>query len=133
MNFVFKLYSCEGVELSLMIVMVMMVRLVVSADVYHQPGGVVSHHVQELSLELELVDLVLPVPPGQHVDHSVHLPHPGRHVPLRPLGARQRELVCLKEGRDPETLPAIYSGEVCRVAEGLSYAERNQGVIEIEN
>ena len=39
-------------------------RLVVSAHVDQQARGVVSDHVEELSLKLELVDLVLTVSPG---------------------------------------------------------------------
>ena len=60
-----------------MIVMVMVVAgLIVSANVDHQTGRIVSHHIQELSLQLQLVDLVLSVPPRQHGDDSVHFPHP---------------------------------------------------------
>ena len=117
-------------ELSLV---VMVVGLVVSADVYHQPGRIVSHHVEELSLELELVELVLTVPPAQQGDHPVHPPHPPLHLSPRSAGPPQRKFVCLKEGGDPETLSAIYSGEICRVAESLCYAERNEGIIQIEN
>ena len=74
-------------ELSLMIVIVIVVvvvGLIVSADVDHQTGGIVSHHVEELSLQLELVDLVLAVPPRQHGDDSVHFPHPRHHLSLPP-------------------------------------------------
>ena len=69
MNFNFKLYLVIGStsELSLMIVMVKVVAgLIVSANVDHQTSWIVSHHVEELSLQLELVDLVLSVSPGQH-------------------------------------------------------------------
>jgi len=45
-------------------IMMMVMGLIVSADVDHQSGGIVSHHVEELSLHLELVDLVLTVSPG---------------------------------------------------------------------
>ena len=66
-----------------MIVMVV-VGLIVSANVDHQTGRVVSHYVEELSLKLELVDLVLAVSPGQHGYDSVHLPHPRHHLSLPP-------------------------------------------------
>ena len=88
MNFNFKSSSTAIVgstsELSLMIVIVVVVvvGLIVSADVDHQTGRVVSHHVEELSLKLELVDLVLAVSPRQHGDNSVHFPHPGHHLSL---------------------------------------------------
>ena len=49
----------------MMMVVVVVVGLIVSADVDHQTGRIVSHHVEELSLQLELVDLVLSVPPRQ--------------------------------------------------------------------
>ena len=49
----------------IMMVVVVVVRLIVSADVDHQTGRIVSHHVEELSLQLELVDLVLSVSPRQ--------------------------------------------------------------------
>ena len=64
----------------MIMMVVVVVGLIVSANVDHQPGRIVSHHVQELSLQLELVDLVLSVPPGQHGDDAVHFPHPGHHL-----------------------------------------------------
>ena len=80
-----------------MIVMVVVVvaGLIVSANVDHQTGGIVSHHVEELSLQLELVDLVLSVSPGQHGDDAVHLPHPGHHLSLLSRVLLQRKFVCL--------------------------------------
>ena len=66
-----------------MIVMVV-VGLIVSANVDHQTGGVVSYNVEELSLKLELVHLVLSVSPRQHGDDSVHFPHPRHHLSLPP-------------------------------------------------
>ena len=47
----------------MIVMVVVMVGLVVSANVDHQTGRIVSHHVEELSLQLELVDLVLSVSP----------------------------------------------------------------------
>jgi len=78
-------------------IMMMVMGLIVSADVDHQSGGIVSHHVEELSLHLELVDLVLTVSPGQHGDDAVHLPHPGHHLSLPSGVLLQREFVCLKK------------------------------------
>ena len=49
----------------MMVVVVVVVGLIVSANIDHQPGRIVSHHIQELSLQLELVDLVLSVSPRQ--------------------------------------------------------------------
>ena len=46
------------------VIMMVVMGLIVSANVDHQTGGVVSHNVEELSLKLELVDLVLAVSPG---------------------------------------------------------------------
>ena len=66
----------------MIVMVVVMVGLVVSANVDHQTGRIVSHHVEKLSLQLELVDLVLSVSPRQHGDDSVHFPHPGHHLPL---------------------------------------------------
>ena len=64
----------------IIMMVVVVVGLIVSADVDHQTGRIVSHHVEELSLQLELVDLVLSVPPRQHGDDAVHFPHPGHHL-----------------------------------------------------
>ena len=49
----------------IIMMVVVMVGLIVSADVDHQTGRIVSHHIEELSLQLELVDLVLSVSPRQ--------------------------------------------------------------------
>ena len=68
----------------MIVMVVMVVGLIVSANVDHQTGRVVSHYVEELSLKLELVDLVLAVSPGQHGYDSVHLPHPRHHLSLPP-------------------------------------------------
>ena len=68
----------------MIMMVVVMVWLIVSANVDHQTGRVVSHYVEELSLKLELVDLVLAVSPGQHGYDSVHLPHPRHHLSLPP-------------------------------------------------
>ena len=65
----------------MIMMVVVVVGLIVSANVDHQTGRVVPHHIEELSLKLELVDLVLTVPPGQHGDDSVHLPHASHHLP----------------------------------------------------
>ena len=60
----------------MIMMVVVMVWLIVSANVDHKTGRIVSHHIQELSLQLQLVDLVLSIPPRQHGDDSVHFPHP---------------------------------------------------------
>ena len=81
-----------------MIVMVMVVAgMIVSANVDHQTSWIVSHHVEELSLPLELVDLVLSVSPGQHGDDAVNLPHPSHHLSLPSGVLLQREFICLKK------------------------------------
>ena len=115
-----------------MIVMVV-VGLIVSANVDHQTGGVVSYNVEELSLKLELVHLVLSVSPRQHGDDSVHFPHPRRHLSLPPWVRLQGKFVGLKERRNLQTLAAVYTGKVRIVTEGLCYSEGNQRFIEIEN
>ena len=66
----------------MIVMVVVVVGLIVSANVDHQTGRIVSHHVEELSLKLELVDLVLSVSPRQHGDDSVHFPHPRHNLSL---------------------------------------------------
>ena len=117
----------------IVVVVVVVVGLIVSANVDHQTGGIMPHHVEELSLKLELVDLVLPVSPRQHRDDSVHFPHPCHHLSLPSRVLLQRKFVCLKKRRNLQTLSAVDAGEISTATEGLCYSERNQGFVEIQN
>ena len=117
----------------MMVVVVVLVRLIVSADVDHQTGRIVSHHVEELSLQLELVDLVLSVPPRQQWDDSVHFPHPSHNISSSSWVLLQWKLVCLKKRRNLQTLSAVYAWEIRTVTKGLCYSQRYQRFIEIQN
>ena len=123
---------------------VVVVGVVVAANVYDEPGGVVSHHVQELPVEAQLVGLALAGGAGaggvsEQRDHAVHPPDPGLHhgprpprPPLPRLGL-QLELVGLQEGGDAQVLAAVDAGEVRLLSEGAGEAERGEGRVEVED
>lgn len=125
-------------SLSLMIIMMMMMarRMMVTANVDNEASGVVSDHVEKLSVKTQRVDLILTISPGQHRDDAIYLSHSGlHHLSLSLLSgfAPKTEFVCLEKRRDVKVLCSIDPREVRLVTERTLEAERCKRLVEVED
>ena len=138
---------------TVVVVVIVVLRLIVPADVQDQPGGVVPHQVEELSLKVQLVHLLLlllllhrrlpPLPPAaagrqqgeQAVEDAPAVPPPPPPPPVAAVGrvAPDPHLVHLKEGGQAEVAGPVDAGKVSlALDEAVADPEGRQDVRQVD-